>query len=182
MTRNTIFIFGLPRSRTAWVANLLTWGASMVYHELWSQMNTADDFVAELNEWPEFYTLGNSDSTNLIMADWIFEEYPDAKWVYLERDEADVMVSLEKCQPDLAPALPQLRELARNAKAEVQKRGGLVFQVDDWQPHDTLLLWQYCLPHIPYPKQRNDQLEWMRVTITEDRWGYLKQRAQQLLA
>jgi hypothetical protein len=176
------FIFALPRSRTAWVANLLCWSTSFCHHEVSISCDSMEDLVAEMDQFPPDFTVGNCDSANLIIADNLFGQYPDAKLVYLERSEAAVRKSMHAIDPEMGDAIPQLRELARYAKEQVIKRGGMVFDVDAWQPHDTHALWQYLIPHIPYPKQRNDQLEWMRVTITEDRWDYLKARAKEMSA
>lgn len=181
--QNRFFIFGLPRSRTAWVANLLSFGTGFCYHEAFATLGlNPQGLMEEFNQWPAHYTVGNSDSYNLIEADWIFQNFPQAKFVYLHRSEEAVIRSMEKVQPELAFAIPALREIAREARNEVFRRGGLVIDVEHWTPADTLELWDYCLPDIPYPKQRNDQLEWMRVTITEDRWDYLKEQAKLLVS
>jgi hypothetical protein len=177
------FIFGLPRSRTAWVANLLCWSHSFCYHEAFATLQLKEeDLKREFQQFPNWYIVGNSDSANLLKTDWILENFPTAKLVYLERSEEAVTRSMEKVQPDLAHAIPMLREMARFAKQQIHNRGGLIIDVDRWCPADTFQLWNYCLPDIPYPKERNDQLEWMRVTITEDRWDYLKEQAKLLVS
>lgn len=177
------FIFGLPRSRTAWVANLLSYGEyNLCHHELFSSLENFQNFKADTEDLPDRYSVGNSGSDNLIFSSEIFSEFPDAKFVYLRRSEKAVIRSMERCQPELADTIPQLRELANYAETQVGLRDGLVIDVDNWDQHDTWELWHHCLPGIDFPHERNYQLEWMKVEITNKRWDHLKERAKEMYA
>jgi hypothetical protein len=50
---------------------------------------------------------------------------------------------------------------------------GLGLDVDDWTPESTHRLWRHCLPALPFPAERNEQLEFTRAEITGERWARL---------
>jgi len=84
------FITGLPRSRTAWWANLMSTGEAFCTHE---PGLTIDEWLTkyrpqETGRWPRY--LGNSDGT--LLATWreVQEAFPEAPWLVLLRpkDEA----------------------------------------------------------------------------------------------
>lgn len=79
------FITGLPRSRTAWWANLMSTGDSLCTHE---PGLAAEDWLdkyrpKETARWPRY--LGNSDGT--MLASWreVQARFPGAPWLVLDR-------------------------------------------------------------------------------------------------
>lgn len=87
------FITGFPRSGTAWVANYLTHGNSFCYHEGLATHKSIDTFSDMLND-TEAEHVGDSDTVIAGVLPWLYEKYPDAKYVFIERDQADVEQSL----------------------------------------------------------------------------------------
>jgi len=90
----TFFICGTPRSRTAWLANLLTTDTSFCFHELlaeYSDMSAIEKCFIETGK----NIVGNSDSGNTLYIDKILNEFPASKIVVIKRDKAEVIQSLK---------------------------------------------------------------------------------------
>jgi len=88
------FITGLPRSRTAWLANLFTLGGPCgqhCHHDLLGKVESLVEFRRKMNHGA---ATGDSDS-GLI---WVFrklrEFYPAARWLLIERDPAASVESI----------------------------------------------------------------------------------------
>lgn len=89
-----VFITGLPRSRTAWFANLLTCGDSFCYHDGFDGCETFDDFKAKLDI--PYRVVGNSDPANVLFWEQIHKAYPRAVWIVINRKQNDVLESIQK--------------------------------------------------------------------------------------
>jgi len=85
---NNFLILGLPRSRTGWLANFLTYGDITCSHEGLNKCTTLPEYVSK-------FTLNSGDSnTGLALFD--FEPYfPDAKIIIIE-NSIDAAVSYSK--------------------------------------------------------------------------------------
>ena len=84
-------ITGLPRSRTAWLANYLTIGSSFCYHEGLKECFDIGD-LRMMKKAP--YT-GNSDSSAVFFVDEMKNLFPDMKIVIIDRNYQDVLYSLK---------------------------------------------------------------------------------------
>lgn len=72
------FIIGLPRSRTAWLANFLTYG-QLCYHEGLNGCNSLKEYREKLGE-------NNGDSSTGLMLLDMNKEFPDSPKVIIESD------------------------------------------------------------------------------------------------
>lgn len=170
------FVFALPRSRTLWTANLLTWGTSHCYHELLASVESEQEFrdIAGFHSEDRRYT-GNCGSDNFLIGQEIYEWFPGASMAFLWRDPLSIQYSLERCG---VATLPDELILRGEACCEyVRTHGGLVIDTSKWTPSDTLEIWKHCIPDIPFPAERNHQLEFTRSEITPSRWKFLESRA-----
>lgn len=106
--KHVFFITGLPRSRTAWFANYLTYGDTMCFHDGYLGCKSIDAFVAKLRAWPGS-CVGSSDPMNAWFQDRLSKEFPDAKWVVISRNQDDVIASTQVafCWGDKAKFLVQ---------------------------------------------------------------------------
>ena len=86
--RKPFFITGLPRSRTAWLANLFTTEESVCHHE------PARGMGALLMDGWRKSRIGISDASLVLQFAELREQYPDAPWVYVDRDPQQVIKSL----------------------------------------------------------------------------------------
>lgn len=84
------FITGLPRSGTAWLANLFTTGKTLCFHE-----PDPRDVVTAINAQPG-RRVGASDPTLVRKYSQIVKLWPDARWLYVARPLEDCFASLVK--------------------------------------------------------------------------------------
>lgn len=87
-------ICAYPRSRTAWLANLLTWGNSFCFHEGLEGCHSSAELVAKL-ETAGAPVVGNSDPANVLALDRLMSLRPDMRLVFVERPLAEVAQSME---------------------------------------------------------------------------------------
>ena len=80
----TFLIFGRPRSRTAWLANFLTYRNSICLHEGLADSLGNWDVLASRLEAQDAEVVGNADTGMIHWVDEALERYPDAPMVLLE--------------------------------------------------------------------------------------------------
>ena len=95
------FITGLPRSRTAWFANLFTWGDSICYHDALHSDPTVGRLVYMLKDVPAVCGAkrGHSCASNLLAWRELDAHFPDAQWVVIERRFDDVLAACSDILP-----------------------------------------------------------------------------------
>ena len=91
----TFFILSLPLSRTAWLANFLTYENSFCFHEGLLHVPSPHhlDYLFERTHKP---IVGNSDCGNVLFLDEIYDVFPDSKFVIIERPYRDVISSMHQ--------------------------------------------------------------------------------------
>lgn len=106
---------GLPRCRSAFFSTLLTWGTTFCWHE--------KPFVPLVD--PFCDVLGIADPALLLTWRMEVKDFPDAKWVVIDRNVNDeLLASVQKYEPSITMgALEALKrelvELAYETKAHV---------------------------------------------------------------
>lgn len=93
------FITGLPRSRTAWLSNLLTYGNSFCWHDIryieGSSIPAPLEQIKKRLALSGFEKIGASDPAIISCWEWLRDSYPNAKWVVIERDSGESLLSSE---------------------------------------------------------------------------------------
>tara|TARA_R110000803_G_scaffold34529_4_gene75314 strand:- start:949 stop:1470 length:522 start_codon:yes stop_codon:yes gene_type:complete len=99
----TFFVTGLPRSRTAWIANFLTYGDSLCYHEGLNGCNSMKEYQDKLE--------GNGDS-NTYLAVFDYNKYfPNAKKIIIDSDvDKAIEFSREVCGTDVTKTIVKYKE------------------------------------------------------------------------
>jgi hypothetical protein len=93
MKNQPFFIIGLPRSRTAWLANFLTWGKCFCWHEATRYIGQPSD-LAEILETSCFEYSGNADSGMLVYSpDEFLRDFPGSKVLFVLRDREECIDS-----------------------------------------------------------------------------------------
>ncbi len=95
MKRNHFFITGLPRSRTAWLANFFTCGKSFCWHDASKRGPNAHGVIEELRRASCDYA-GDADSGLLLFGKELQQLLPEARWLIVRRDLAHARESYEK--------------------------------------------------------------------------------------
>lgn len=173
----TFFVTGLPRSRTAWLANFLTCGESFCFHEAIRDADSLDDLKKMLSNSKYRYT-GSSDSSLPLFADKVLKIFPDSRLVVIERDSNEVLNSLSKAFPEFTSQKidPQkTMELMVNALKQFKsKYNPLVIQYEELNDVNVCRkLWNYLLPDIEFDYERWKLLNLLKVDIQKTK--YMKQ-------
>lgn len=91
MGGSEFLILGYPRSGTAWLSSVLTFGRMYCYHELLFRCSY------DMNEYSSMLknhdVCGNSDSGGLLFYEKILENNPSTKIIVIERDKKEVIDS-----------------------------------------------------------------------------------------
>lgn len=90
MKGSVFIVTGMPRSRTAWLANYLTYGDAFCKHELLSDFDTPKQCADWMKAKAESgVSIGMSDSGAVLFQDALAAELPNAKWVLIRRSVGD---------------------------------------------------------------------------------------------
>jgi len=165
------FIVALPRSRTAWLANLLTHGHSYCHHEAIVRCNPANvlhDLKEVLsNAHPHYKFTGDSDSGLPLLWPQLKEAFPSARYVFIERPFRDALKSHIKAFPCLDPvnvedAFCQIDNALEVMRLTVDKFITVQYdQLDD--PHICKYIWDFCAPGERFDFERSEMLQGLRV-------------------
>lgn len=167
MVKN-FFITGLPRSRTAWLANFMTFGGSECLHDGTAQFETRAVYAAYLRDAPCAYA-GDSNSGLLLRPDVLLRDFPDSPLVLIERPLEEVSVSLA-----LAFGITEIGHL-ENLQGTLDLLKGrantLCVRFDDLDDRETLqAIWTHCTPSLPFDHARAERLNGFRVTIHQEKY------------
>ena len=167
----TFFITGLPRSRTAWLANFFTYGDSFCFHEALKYSHEMWD-IKELFESTSKPYVGNSDSYIPFFAQRLDSLFPDAKWVFIERDINDVAKSMQRIfsgydhQKLLNMSLPFLDFVKKEYSPLIVKYEDL----DSMEECEKL--WNYCIPTYAFDSQRWKMLHTFKTELMFNKTFY----------
>ncbi len=155
------FITGLPRSRTAWLANLFTTDTTLCLHE---PQNACS--IEELVQRHAGVRLGISDAGLTFRFRELRERFPEARWVYVHRPPGEVLESLVRfVDPCVTrPMLGQM--LARHAEAEAGINCDALKHVWFEQLGDREVIrqaWEWLLPEIPFNEARVAMLQGLNI-------------------
>lgn len=166
---STFLITGFARSRTAWLANLLTYGDAFCFHEvlrLCPDPQAVPIFLGQAGA----RVAGTSDSMLPFYIDQIWPDLPNPKLVLIDRDPDDAFQSLEKQFPNLK-TLPEIHRKTMAALAQMLDKYETLMV-----PYDALdqveiceQIWEFCVPNAPFNKLRWEQLDLLRVEIHVDK-------------
>lgn len=163
---NTFFITGFPRSRTAWLANFLTYKDSFCFHDLSMDRATIQDMKDTLHSLGFCRYAGNSDSALFLYPQDMKALFPDSQYVLIKRDVNEVLASSRKLFPVnekwlLDVAYPKLIEFERDFKP-------LVVKYEDLKDVETCLkIWEHCIPTVPFNFTRWSMLDRLKVEIND---------------
>jgi hypothetical protein len=177
------FVTGFARSRTAWLANLLTYGPSYCHHDA-LRLGTTPEFLEKMftdtwwhNEDVEY--VGDSDSGLLAIAPKVLKAFPDSRWVLIERPMEEAARSYFNAFKDTPyPQTPVM---------SLEQVRALYLCISDWKdafkkivpghllmvvPFDRLgdeavvaSIWTWCVPAIPFNYERFRMLNSFSVNI-----------------
>lgn len=95
MAKIHYFVTALPRSRTAWLANLFTHGDSFCHHQLVTKCDSVDDYIGKLKA-DTHPIVGDCGNLVLACSNRLMEEFPDAHWMFVYRNSMDCVTSYNR--------------------------------------------------------------------------------------
>jgi hypothetical protein len=181
------FVTGLPRSRTAWVANYLSHAGAFCYHDGLANCSSLNEFDAKLARHP---VCGDSDSGLAMFQVELRSRHPEAQWVILRRPLPEVVESLCEMDPYygfLPIGRKEAWEIVMRLNAPLVALAKLpgVLEIDSEAlstPQGAQLLWHHCLgSDTPWGEDRWRMLRDMNVTIRSSEIAISLEAATRLL-
>ena len=164
---NKFFITGLPRSRTAWFSTFLTGNNCFCYHEVLRISSGFDDAIQKLLNRKEMY-VGNSDSSMPIWMDKIDHILHCSPIVIIERDINEVTNILTNLFGEYN--YTKLLDLTLEGLEIIKKRYNYISV--DYNKLDKEsyieMIWDFCIPNIPFDKDKFETLKSINVSIDKD--------------
>lgn len=159
------FITGLPRSRTAWLANLFSYENSFCFHEALRECTEIKDIKKIFNGVDKQY-VGDSDSGLPFFIDEVLDLFPESKLVLVNRGISEVIDSLGKVFPNY-PEIEKIVIKTQNAINDmVNKYKPFILDFEDLNDMGVCkLLWEYCIPGIVFDERRWRMLDLMNVEV-----------------
>ena len=133
----TFFCTGLPRSRTGWLANLLTQGDSFCFLELFAQTIGMDAFELRMKD-TGCPVVGVSEPSLLLLWQEVNARVPGSPWVLIERDPLESLNSFQRVFPQCPANF--IDNLVAQMKALAVGLNGQLLHV----PYDKLDDYQTC--------------------------------------
>jgi hypothetical protein len=174
------FITGLPRSRTAWLANLFTTGPIFCWHDALKDSLGVRGLVEKDREARRTFggvTLtGDADTGAVFFTSQLITAFTAAKWVFIHRAFEDCFRSFQKefagklsydvGQRSFAVAEDKLHE----AIEIVPEKNQILVDFDDLSNLETLrAVWNFCAPSQPFSLPRVDLLNTLRVNVIAEK-------------
>lgn len=170
------FITGLPRTRTAWLANLFTDRVAFCHYELSLEVESTAELAERVK--PDWH--GDSDSGLVALYPALHARIPGAKWVLVMRDPEEAWKSLV----DFARTGPYWEQLGLSleTKVRIAHMYGVIAPVmlnspnclgvkfEDLDRMDTLeAVWRHCLPEIRFDRDRAALLQRLRINPHQEK-------------
>jgi len=93
LNKEVFFILSTARCRSSWFGNLFTYKDSFCYKEESRYITNWDELIDRIEKRPEKY-VGFSDPELLHFIETLYDLFPNAKYILLERDRNDAQLSL----------------------------------------------------------------------------------------
>lgn len=157
------FIAGLPRSRTAWLANFLSYGPSLCFHEplACGLADSIAGYTALLEGTGTPYA-GISCTGNAMFFEALNDLFPDARWVAVQRPFYESRLSMER----IGYPMGDTGKLMLAALERVVKGPNtLTISFKKFNPR---AVWEHCIPGEPLNVQRMDIVNRFNVTVHEE--------------
>lgn len=145
------FVLGLCRSRTAWLANFLTYNGNYCHHEGLNGCHTVNSYIDKLQ-------IDGDSGTGLMLID-IEKHFPDSPKVIIERDIEDIIPWAHENYGDAGV------KVLYDQKEKLDKINGLRIPFDDID-HRLEEIWVHLVGN-GFDRQRADLLTKLNVQVND---------------
>ena len=147
----SFFVIGLPRSRTAWLANFLTFDGNFCYHEGMAGCRNIDEYKEKLGD--------DGDSSTGLMLFNMNVEFPKAPKIIIEGDIEKAVQYAYKTYGYYDPSYMHYLDIRMKEIAGMRIK---VEEIDEKLP----LIWAHLIG-TPFDKKRGELLKNMRIEIKD---------------
>lgn len=170
MTHPHFFVFCLPRSRSAWLANFLTYESVFCFHDPLPECLSIEDLEAKLAT-TGTPIAGAADTGAMFWVEEIIEHFPSARFVVLARDPRGFVEQSQRMGVTASDAVAMLDQFG-HAIERLHRLGKRTItvaskQLDDYEVADKV--WRHVGMPIGMNRLRFDQLRDTRVEVMMDR-------------
>lgn len=151
------FIFGLPRSRTAWASAFMSYGQWPCHHELEAKCDSLAQFMEVIGG------DGNSSTALWRFLPELLERWPNLRYAWLDRASQNIARSCKRKGHAWYDAI-----LCERTRSEAQELGALdqiVLDVEELNHETCLRLWGHLRPKEHFPMKAMNLLR-MNVQLT----------------
>jgi len=142
------FILGHPRSRTAWLSTFMTYDNCFCFHEAYVHAEGIDNLANLFQCFPPFDYIGTADSGLAFYADQLLREFPNARYVVIDRPVQECAISLDRAYPEMIATAWPISGLAKiKARPET-----MIVNFHELDIHKCLEIHAFCTwrePHHP---------------------------------
>lgn len=171
--KGSFLIVGYPRSRTAWLANFLTYGNVACAHETLSECARPRNLPGHIRALGHAYC-GSAETAAPLFIREIVEAMPEAKIVFVKRPAHEVSASLLKLGMDASVSWADA-----GLEYALKLPQTLVVRFEDMDRMNVIKMAQeHVAPGEPFNVQRFQMLRDFNVQITPARWAKLQRIAQ----
>ena len=161
------FIVGLPRSRTAWLANLLTVpGQSFCWHEGEAGHGNLEQLVEKMMRRPES-RVGNASSGIAFYGDDIYRLLPEARYIIIERDPESAKRALIKVANEYVDVDSVWPHMVKKFNAFIESLSEhyvLKIRYDQLHDEETCInTWNFATNELPWDSERWQMLTELNV-------------------
>ena len=168
LDKEVFFILSTARCRSSWFGNLFTYKDSFCYNEELRYISNWDELIDRIEQRPEKY-VGFEDPELLHYIETLYELFPQATYVLLERDRLESEMSLARSgnipSPIVAQKFDRWYEDIEKFKVVVGEYIRIHFEdMDNMKKIQEI--WEYVLPNAPFDIGRWDMLTALHIHVT----------------
>jgi hypothetical protein len=167
---NPVFVLSLPRSRTAWLANFLTYGPCIALHEPLADCSSLDDLDQRMRDTGAPVVVV-CDTSLTMLSQQLVNRYPNARYVMILRDADAVRESIELAGLPVEGFENLVRAFGRAMEVVLSTTHNAVMPVEAMDLEDELpTLWHFVMQgRCEFPIHRYRMLRDMRVEVIIER-------------
>ena len=165
------FITGLPRSRTAWLANLFTFKNSFCFHELSRVGSDPAEIYRKLQTRREDH-VGSADQLLPYYIDYMTERVENYKIVVIKRPKIQCKLALANwmgyADYEIESKIDALDKRIDKMQAIYETKTIPYEALDD--PYVIEDLWYHCLPSVPFDEDRFNMLNEFNIQLMKEKY------------
>ena len=168
LDKEVFFILSTARCRSSWFGNLFTYKDSFCYNEELRYISNWDELIERIERRPEKY-VGFEDPELLHYIETLYELFPQATYVLLERDRLESELSLSRSGNIPLPIIIQKfdRWYKDIEKFKVVVGEYIRIHFEDMDNMKKIQeIWEYVLPNTPFDIDRWDMLTALQIHVT----------------